>query len=227
MKTTFVFSCEHAGNVVPPKFKSLFKGRGWLLKTHRGYDPGANQIALCLSKAFEKALIFHPYTRLLIDVNRDLNQETLFSIVTANIDNSIKKQIVDQYYTPYKLKLQKHIQKQVLQGRVLHISIHSFTPVMKNQRRDCDIGLLFKQSDVFAKKRCLQIQKKLLELNPKLRVKLNYPYDAEHGGIMNAIRSDLPIASQKRYSGIYIECNQRLAKLKSQELASLLAQSLS
>lgn len=48
-----IVTCEHGGNTVPARFRTLFNGRERLLNSHRGYDryalPVAESMAVHLS----------------------------------------------------------------------------------------------------------------------------------------------------------------------------------
>jgi predicted N-formylglutamate amidohydrolase len=227
VKTKLVLSCEHAGVRVPSRYKKLFKSRQWLLKTHRGSDPGAYDIAKALSRSLGLRLFANTYTRLLVDVNRTLDQETLFSTVTEGLSEAEKKKVLSQFYWPYRLGLSRYIRKVLKTSDVLHVSIHSFTPKMKGVSRSCEIGILFKKSDRRAALYAHALQKRIWEENPKLKVRLNYPYDAEAGGISSAISEDLGLKLSKSYSAIYIEVNQKVAKQRSKEIARILARAIS
>ena len=47
-----VITCEHAGNMVPERYRPLFSGHEHLLPTHRGWDPGALLLAREMSERF-------------------------------------------------------------------------------------------------------------------------------------------------------------------------------
>jgi predicted N-formylglutamate amidohydrolase len=45
MQNKTIITCEHASNRLPEKWAHLFEGAQDVLETHRGWDPGAIQIA--------------------------------------------------------------------------------------------------------------------------------------------------------------------------------------
>ena len=51
-KTKVLITCEHGGAKIPPAFKSRFRTHSSLLRTHRGSDMGALELA----KSFAKRL---------------------------------------------------------------------------------------------------------------------------------------------------------------------------
>ena len=52
----YLITCEHGGNRIPPRFRSLFAGFEALLQTHRGHDPGALALARELAGALAAPL---------------------------------------------------------------------------------------------------------------------------------------------------------------------------
>lgn len=206
---------------MPRQFARVFESREWLLRTHRGYDPGALFIAQKLSKQLKLKLHSCQTTRLLVDVNRTLSQETLFSSISQKLSETEKKKILKQHYWPYWHKLETHSRR----GQVFHFSIHTFTPVMKGTRRRCDIGLLYKRSDSAAKITARRMRFFLDKYYPEFLVKENFPYDAERGGIMQGLRAR---HRNRDYSGLYIEVNQRISRnpRRAAKVALALSQAL-
>lgn len=217
----FLLSCEHAGNQVPRSFARLFKNRQWLLETHRGYDPGAFFIAQRLAKQLKVKLYSCRTTRLLVDVNRTLSQETLFSSLSQTLSVEEKERALNRYYWPYWDELETNS----CSGRVFHFSIHTFTPVMKGVRRKCDIGLLYKRTDRRARAIAQRMKIFLDKHHPEILVRENFPYDAESGGIMQGLRSR---HKNRDYSGLYIEINQKISRnpRRAERVAAALSQAL-
>ncbi len=57
MPLDVVFACEHASKRVPLRYQKLFRGRAALLDTHRGWDPGALELAQRLQRALHVPLL--------------------------------------------------------------------------------------------------------------------------------------------------------------------------
>jgi predicted N-formylglutamate amidohydrolase len=55
---------------VPRRWRGLFEGAEEVLASHRGWDPGAFDLARRLARLLDVPLIAHHITRLLMDVNR-------------------------------------------------------------------------------------------------------------------------------------------------------------
>jgi predicted N-formylglutamate amidohydrolase len=89
---------------------------------------------------------------------------------------------------------------------VLHLSVHSFTPVWDDVERDIDIGLLYDPSRA---RECAFVQDYIDALQsraPKLRVRRNKPYRGTADGLTTAFRKQF---RPTRYLGIELEVSQR------------------
>ena len=202
-----LFSCEHAGNDVPKSYSGLFQKSMKLLESHRGYDLGAYPIAKKLADYFKAPLVATKTTRLLIDCNRSLNRPTLFSEITEGLSRKEKKTIIEKYYTPYREKVKMRAAKYIDSDKsVLHLSIHSFTPVLHGIERGADIGLLYDPKRKKEKQFCKILKECLASSN--FTVRLNYPYKGASDGLTTTLRKKLGAD----YLGIEIEVNQKYAR---------------
>ncbi|CDZ78010.1 putative N-formylglutamate amidohydrolase [Legionella massiliensis] len=228
MKTIeLVLSCEHAVNTVPENYQALFAPYQDLLQTHRGIDFGALSIASGMSKYFNCDFVQAETTRLLIDCNRSLANRQCFSEVTAPLSQEEKNQLIEKYYLPFRQQVEKNIRKHIQQGKqVLHISVHSFTPIMNGVTRKADLGLLYDPKRSIEKTIARQWQQQLRQdAREPLQVRLNYPYRGISDGFTTALRKAF---SDKDYAGIEIETNQALVNAPSflDYWANLLSKSL-
>ena len=194
-----VISCEHAGNRVPEKYEGLFTKEA--LESHRGYDIGA----LSLAQSFQQEVIQNNVTRLLVDVNRSLHTETLFSYPFSEAE---QEEIVQKYYIPHR----NRVLKAVIEGfqhskKVLHLSMHSFTPVMNGVERDVDIGLLFDPSRLYESQFCRKLSE-YLQAHSQFKIRMNEPYLGISDGLTTTLRTLFP----DEYMGVEIEVNQKFAK---------------
>ncbi|MEK7393009.1 MAG: N-formylglutamate amidohydrolase, partial [Fibrobacterota bacterium] len=140
----FVVTCEHGGNQIPADYESFFVDHAALLETHRGYDPGALLFAQELSTALHSPLVASTTSRLLVDLNRSIGNRHLFFEATASINPDVRTEIVAKYYQPYRTEVDNLVAKAVADGqRVIHVSSHSFTPVLDGEIRNADVGLLY------------------------------------------------------------------------------------
>jgi predicted N-formylglutamate amidohydrolase len=84
-----------------------------------------------ISKRVSCPLLCGDVTRLLVDLNRSPLNPHLFSSITKPLDQMMKKEILSLYYTPFRTKVRQLVEEKVSFGiRVIHISCHSFTPVL-------------------------------------------------------------------------------------------------
>lgn len=223
-----LLSCEHGGNEVPPAYQSLFGDFAEQLETHRGYDIGALELARRLSAALGAPLVEATLTRLLVDLNRSLhNRRTLFSDVTRALPQKEKDRIVQRYYLPYRRQVRYEIEWLLARHRrVVHIAVHSFTPELKGERRNAEIGLLYDPQRRREADFCRQWQAHLRKLAPAIRVRRNYPYRGVSDALVTTLRRSLP---EDSYLGLELEVNQILAQTGGcawQDLQRIVEQSL-
>lgn len=205
---SFVITCEHGGNRIPARFRSLFRGRQALLNTHRGYDPGALLLARELAKARRAPLVSSTVSRMLIDLNRSLTHPQLHSVATRGAPAGVRAQIVDLHYQPYRARVEQLVRQALLRGcRVIHISSHSFTPVLDGKTRNADVSLLYDPARQGEADLCAHWKAALAARAPELRVRRNYPYAGKGDGLTTHLRRHYP---HEAYIGIELEVNQRM-----------------
>lgn len=200
-----LITCEHGGNEVPKEYKFLFCDAQELLKTHRGYDPGALDLAREIADRFQAELQFSTLTRLLVDLNRSLTSRSLFSSLSKALPAAAKEQLLNQVYYPYRTAVEKSIAQKSLAQPVLHLSIHSFTPIWKGEKRKGDIGLLYDSQKQDESLFCKKWQQRISQENKGFIVRRNYPYLGRADGFTTSLRVRYP----KNYLGIEVEVNQQ------------------
>ena len=206
--SVLVLSCEHAGNRVPARHARLLRGRRRLLESHRGWDPGALGVARAIARRLEVPLLAHTTTRLLADANRSLMHRRLFSEVTRALPPPERTAILARHWAPHRRAVEAAVRQALAQGaRVLHLSVHSFTPVFDGERRRVDVGLLFDPHHPGERTLCRRWQAILRELDPALRVRRNAPYRGVADGITTTLRRAL---GTPRYLGVELELSQAL-----------------
>jgi predicted N-formylglutamate amidohydrolase len=204
MNQQLIITCEHAGNEVPEEYQLLFLGHTEILDSHRGWDPGAWSLASCLAKRLNAPLFGCLTTRLLIEANRSPDHEQLFSEFTLPLAASEKEKLIQRFYKPYRERVQATIEKS--NKPLIHLSIHSFTPIWNNLERKTDIGILFdpdRNSElIFSQK----FQALLFIHLPDLQIHFNEPYKGTDDGFTTWLRKKYKSAD---YTGIEIEVNQK------------------
>lgn len=201
-------SCEHGGNRVPRALRHLFAGHASTLDSHRGYDRGALNVARHLSKALDAPLVSATTSRLVVDLNRSCGRRDLYSEFTRQLTAAERAALLDRYYLPYRRAVAEQIEAlHMRKSFVIHISVHSFTPVLDGKRRQADIGLLYdpaRHSEVAFVARWLAA---LRQAMPDARLRRNYPYKGASDGLTTALRREWDDSS---YAGIELEINQTL-----------------
>lgn len=208
LKSQLVITCEHGGNKVPRRYQKYFTKAAKDLASHRGWDPWALNIAQRLSRLLNAPLHFSETSRLLIDLNRSAHHPKILSEFSKQMSATEKQRVLIEHYLPYRSGLEHRVQSLIANKKVvLHYSIHSFTPVLYSEVRNCEIGLLYDPSRMLEAQIAHQLKSTLAALSPDLRIRMNYPYRGYADGLTTHLRTQAP---SKSYSGIEIELNQAL-----------------
>lgn len=201
----WVITCEHGGNDVPEEYRALFAGKADILSSHKGYDIGSEPAFDILREKADFAL-FNGTTRLLVELNRSLHHPRLFSEISKPLSREEKRKVILQHYTPYRRRAEQAIREQIQSGdEVIHLSVHTFTPVLNGDIRKADIGLLYDPSRAAEKSFCHQWKAHILTQLPGFIVRFNYPYRGIADGFVTYLRK---IFTEK-YIGIELEINQK------------------
>ena len=209
MGWTILLTCEHGGNAVPAAYSRLFAGNRTLLGTHRGLDIGARTAARHFESALGAPLICANVTRLLVDLNRSIGHPRLHSEFTRALPVADRAAILERYYHPYRDLTRAWIASSLRKGHlVLHLSVHSFTPVLNGITRTTDVGLLFDPARRRESRFCRDWQSRLEDVDA-WTVRRNYPYRGTSDGFVVALRRQFPA---ERYLGIELELNQGLLR---------------
>ncbi|MDH4057978.1 MAG: N-formylglutamate amidohydrolase [Cyclobacteriaceae bacterium] len=222
MKRNLIISCEHAGNLLPEKYKSLFVGADEIVNSHRGWDPGAIEIASSLAQNLNAPIFSMVTSRLVIEMNRSTDSHELFSDYTRQLPDSEKIVLLNEFYFPYRDSIVRAIS--AMDKPVAHLSIHSFTSVLNDIEREVDIGLLFDPSREKELEFCNTLQQSLQKLLPKFRIRFNEPYLGTDDGFTTTLRKKYP---ENEYLGIEIEVNQKFyGTIQLKEIVTSLSESL-
>lgn len=228
MPIHYIISCEHGGNQIPDTYLPLFQKHESLLNSHRGFDLGALQLAKAIAEHLDASLFTATISRLLVDLNRSVGHPHLFSEVTRSLPLNTKQEILTRYYHPYRSQVEASISKAIQLGnRVIHISAHSFTPILKGQLRTADIGLLYDPTKNAERMLCVYWKKSFKESAAYLRIRRNYPYTGKSDGFTTYLRRRF---SMDKYAGIELEINQQYfvnEKTKWPTLCSIILKTLS
>jgi len=224
-RTRLVLTCEHGGNRIPREYAPLFRGASAVLSSHRGWDPGALLVAKSLARRLGRPLHFVTWSRLLVESNRASTNPRIWSSYTAALSQGEREAILERYWWPHRREVEGTVQDTIARGfRVLHVAVHSFTPELKGEIRNADIGLLYDSRRSAERTICRRWQESIRALAPDLRVRLNYPYQGMADGLPTWLRRRVP---ERRYVGVELELNQAwLTGARRRQLATVLGASL-
>ena len=150
--------CEHAENKVPEEFGDLGVSDPNILKGHWAYDPPMKKITMLLAEKLGATTILGNYTRLIIDLNRRLDDTDLIAEhyfgynipVNTNLNDLERQTRITSYYEPYHAQVKLQLERLKSLGKTPFIfSLHSFTesPGENMPKRPWDIGLLYNEHE--------------------------------------------------------------------------------
>jgi predicted N-formylglutamate amidohydrolase len=207
-RNRLLLTCEHASNAVPRAYAGLFRGQRALLATHRGYDLGALPVARALARATGAPLHVAQVTRLLVDANRSPGHPTLFSRWSRGLPQAARDALMARYHDPHWARVRADVAKLRRGGtRVVHVGVHSFTPVWDGAPREIDVGLLYDPRRSAERAFCDAWLAALRRADPSLRVRRNAPYRGVSNCLPTALRGELPA---RAYLGLEVEMSQAL-----------------
>jgi predicted N-formylglutamate amidohydrolase len=207
MRRRVLVSCEHGGNRVPAKYAPLFKGAAAVLATHRGYDLGARDVA----RSFGRTLGVDPFvattTRLVVDLNRSPGNRDVFSAYTRSLSAEQRAAALAAHYWPYREAVEDAVAGAVeAREAVLHVSTHSFTPVLRGEVRNCDVGFLYDPARRGEVRFVEAWYAALREAAPWLVLRRNYPYRGVSDALVTHLRRRY---GARGYVGMELEINQK------------------
>ena len=202
-----VITCEHGGHEVPEDYAPLFADHEALLKTHRGWDPGALELAQEMADALGASLFAATTTRMLIDLNRSIGHRQLHSEATRGLPAAARRAMVAQHYRPHRDTVESEVARLIARGqRVIHVASHSFTPELNGVVRQADVAWLYdpkRAGEVVLASRWLNT---LRQRRPELKLRRNYPYAGKGDGLTSLLRQR---HAPGQYVGLELEVNQR------------------
>ncbi|NBP68469.1 MAG: hypothetical protein EBU52_06955 [Cytophagia bacterium] len=116
-----LISCEHGGNQIPMRYRTFFDEQG--IEKNDIWNRSTLDLALSLSEKLDVPCFTHQTSRLLVDVNLSLGNESLFYLDTSLLGDAERQSILERYYFPYRLRVENTIT--MSEKAVLHLSIHT------------------------------------------------------------------------------------------------------
>ena len=170
-------------------------------------------MARALARDFDAPLVASTVSRLVVDLNRSIGHWALYSDATRGLSPAAHERILALYYRPYRLQVESRVERAVEAGmRVVHISSHSFTPILDGIVRDADVGLLYDPARPGERALCRDWSTMLGRRIAPLRVRRNYPYQGRNDGLTSHLRRRF---APTRYVGIELEINQKHADARN------------
>ena len=200
-----LLTCEHGGNRIPADHASQFRGAEAVLASHRGWDPGALELARLLSRRLDRPLLATTWSRLLVEHNRSPSNPRIWSEFTAALPRSEREKILERWWRPHREAVEKAVAAGVRDGRVVHVAVHSFSPEIHGEVRNADVSMLYDSRRRRERDFCSRWIGELRVLDSALRIRRNYPYLGKADGLTTWLRKRHP---QSRYIGIELEINQ-------------------
>ena len=216
-RTAFIVTCEHGGNRIPAAYAERFAGCEALLASHRGYDSGALGVARDLAHALRAPLVVATVSRLLVELNRSPGRQFRFSPVMREAPPPLRDEVCRRHYTPYRQKVETLIARNVAAGaRVVHVSSHSFTPILDGVVRRGDVGILYDPARTRERALASRWQRALGTRRPQWIVRRNYPYRGTSDGFTTYLRKRY---GDDVYAGVELEVNQK--RVRDDELPAI------
>jgi predicted N-formylglutamate amidohydrolase len=204
-----VLSCEHGGNDVPGAFVRHFKTPAKVLASHRGHDPGTVELATRLAAVTRAPLVVNRVTRLLVDTNRSASNPSRFSRWSERLPVALRERAAREVWAAHRDAVTALVQARAARQPVVHVSVHSFTPRLRGEVRDVDVGFLYDPRRPLERAFVQRWLAALAELEPRLRLRRNQPYKGTDDGLTTALRGDV---AAERYAGIELEVSQRFPR---------------
>lgn len=204
--TALLVTCEHASNAVPPAWRHLFVGAEAVLASHRGWDPGAAELAGDLAAAGGVEAYLCPVTRLLVEPNRSLGHPRLFSEFSRTLPTAQREELLASYWRPHRERVLEAVSTTIAAGsRVVHLGVHSFTPVFAGRVRNIDVAVLDDPGRPLERVWTNSFLQSLAGTDPTLRLARNRPYRGWSDGLTTTLRGLHPASD---YLGLELEVSQ-------------------
>jgi predicted N-formylglutamate amidohydrolase len=184
-QSPFVLACDHASNRIPEPHGDLGLTLVQRLM-HVAWDPGALAVALELSDLLDAPLVHSTVSRLVIDCNRDVDAIDLCPKISERtaipgnegLSDEDRAFRVARYHRPFHDAIDAVLSARAAAGReTILATVHSFTPVYKDQHRPWPIGLIHATDPTFT----AALRDSLAADEPALNIGWNEPYSALNG----------------------------------------------
>lgn len=175
---------DHASNKIPASLKNLGLDPE-ALEQHIAYDIGTRKLVHHLSEHLDAPAVLAGYSRLVVDLNRSLEDLSVMPEVSDNIPvpgnqnmaRTHRSQRIHDFYTPYRKAIDMTLHGFRERGVVpAFIAIHSFTPEMAGFSRPWHAGMLWDKDPRIA----VPLMRNLRAHPDGLNIGDNEPYSGKH-----------------------------------------------
>ena len=176
---------DHVSNRIPRALNRLGL-EAPVLEQHVAYDIGTRKLISHLSDHLDAPAVLAGYSRLVVDLNRSLEDPSLIPAVSDNIPIPGNRDLTREeralrihcFYTPYRVAIDSMLHRYRERGIVAaFISIHSFTPQLTdNRHRPWHIGLMWDKDPRIP----IPMLKALRAHGREINVGDNEPYSGKH-----------------------------------------------
>lgn len=175
--------CDHASKVIPRRLADMGLSVADRQR-HIAWDIGAQAVSEQLVARFDAPAVLCGYSRLVIDVNRQLWDPSGLpeisdgTVIPANQDLSVEDRVdrIREIFLPYHWAIEERIAYFHARGVApALLAIHSFTPSYQDQQRPWHIGILWDHDDRIAAPLIAR-----LRARGDLQVGDNQPYSGKH-----------------------------------------------
>jgi len=177
---------DHVSNRIPRALDSLGLAAP-VLWEHVAYDIGSHKLITHLSQHLDAPAVLAGYSRLVVDLNRSLEDPTVIPAISDGIpipgnrglSHAERAQRIHCFYTPYRAVIDDMLYRMRARGVVpAFISIHSFTPQLAADRRHrpWQVGLMWDKDPRIS----VPLLERLRAHPENLTVGDNEPYSGKH-----------------------------------------------
>lgn len=217
--------CDHAGLRVPRALGDLGIPHSEL-ERHIGWDIGIAGVVRGMADALDATAILQPYSRLVIDCNRQPGAAASIPVISENTeipgnDRLVAEEIAarrSEIFQPYHARITAELDAREKAGQPpMLVSMHSFTPVYKGVARPWHVGTLYNRHAWLA-----GIVFDLLREDRALTVGNNEPYM-----VSDEVDYTIPVHGEQRglpHVGIEIRQDLIGAQAGQREWAARMAQ---
>ena len=183
-KGKILLVCDHASNTMPKILDKLGLDDA-ALGQHIAYDIGSKKLINHLSEHLDAPAVLAGYSRLVVDLNRSLEDASVMPEVSdntvikgnQNMSDEHRNARIHSFYAPYRkavdMMLGRFKQRQIVPA---FISIHSFTPEISGFSRPWHAGVLWDKDPRIA----VPLMRNLCAHPDGFHIGDNEPYSGKH-----------------------------------------------